>query len=135
MTRLWVDANVILRFVTKDPPQLAERAARLMVKAEKGELLLYVAPLVLAETVWVLKSFYKHPMSDIARVIIALVSATGIEVDDRTIVIRAVELSRDQNVDFVDAYLALQAASHGEVVCTFDTTDFKRLPVEWMEPK
>jgi predicted nucleic acid-binding protein len=134
MKRLWVDANIILRFVTKDPPPLAERAARLMSRAEKGEVILYLAPLVLAEIIWVLKSFYRYPMSDIAQVIIALVSASGIEVDDRTQCIRAIELARDQNVDFIDAYLAVQAAAHGESVCTFDTTDFKRLPAEWVTP-
>jgi predicted nucleic acid-binding protein len=135
MQRLWVDANVILRFVTKDPPKLAERAARLMARAENGEVSLYVAPLVLAEIVWVLKSFYKYAMSDIAQVMIALISANGIEVDDRALAIRTMELSRDQNVDFVDAYLALSASACKEPICTFDTTDFKRLPTKWLEPK
>lgn len=135
MSRLWVDANVILRFLTKDPQDLAERSARLMAKAEKGKVSLYISPLVLAEVIWVLKSFYRYSMMDIAHAIISLVSAPGIEVDDRELIIRAIELSRDQNVDFVDAYLALQAADHGEKVCTFDETDFKRLPVEWMMPE
>ena len=45
----------------------------------------------------------------------------------------AVELARDENVDFVDAMLALQAARRGEPVCSFDG-DFKRLPVQWMSP-
>ena len=52
MKHLWVDANVLLRFITKDPPALAERSARLMAKAERGEVSLYVAPLVLAEVIW-----------------------------------------------------------------------------------
>lgn len=135
MKPLWVDANVFLRFITKDPPKLAERAARLMARAEKGEVVLYLAPLIAAEIVWVLKSFYRYPMADIAEVLTALVSAPGVTVDDRGLFIRAVELSRDRNVDFVDAYVAVQAASRGEQVCTFDETDFKRLPVEWMTPK
>jgi predicted nucleic acid-binding protein len=63
------------------------------------------------------------------------VSAPGIEVDNREFIIRAVELARDRNVDFADAYLALQAAEHGETVCTFDESDFRRLPVEWTVPK
>jgi predicted nucleic acid-binding protein len=135
MKRLWVDANVLLRFITKDPPALAERAARLMAKAERREAAVYITPLVLAEVIWVLKSFYKYAMADIAHVMIALVSATGVVVDDRAAFIRAVELARDQNVDFIDASLALQAAAHGESVCTFDKTDFKRLPVEWITPE
>ena len=135
MSRLWLDANVILRFLTKDPPQMAERSARLMAKAESSEVSLYVSLLVLAEVIWVLKSFYRYPMTAIAHVIIALVSAPGIEIDHRELIIRAVELARDRNVDFADAYLALQAAGHGEKVCTFDESDFRRLPVEWMAPE
>jgi predicted nucleic acid-binding protein len=135
MKRLWVDANVMLRFLTKDPPALAGRAARLMARAERGEIVLYVSPLVLTEIIRVLKSFYRYAMTEIAQALIALVSASGIEVDDRALSIRAVELSRDRNVDFVDAYLALQAAAHKEPVCTFDEADFKRLPVEWVMPE
>jgi predicted nucleic acid-binding protein len=134
VSRLWVDANVILRFLTKDPPEMAERSARLMAKAEMGEVSLYMSPLVLAEVIWVLKSFYRYSMTAIAHVIISLVSAPGIEVDNRGLIIRAVELARDRNVDFADAYLALQAAERGETVCTFDESDFRRLPVEWTMP-
>lgn len=134
MSRLWVDANIILRFITKDPEEMAERAARLMVQAEAGEVSLYIAPLVLAEIVWVLKSFYQYAMAEIAEVLITLVTASGIEVDNRELTIRALESSRDLNVDYIDAYLAHQAAASGERVCTFDTTDFRRLPVDWITP-
>jgi predicted nucleic acid-binding protein len=113
---------------------MAERSARLMAKAERGEVSLYMSPLVLAEVIWVLKSFYRYSMPAIAHVAIALVSASGIEVDNRQLIIRAVELARDRNVDFADAYLALQAAERGETVCTFDESDFRRLPVEWTAP-
>ena len=81
-----------------------------------------------------LKSFYRYLMPAIAHVVIALVSASGIEVDNRQLIIRVVELAHDRNVDFADAYLALQAAERGERVCTFDESDFRRLPVEWMVP-
>jgi len=38
VSRLWVDANVILRFLTRDPLDMAECSARLMAKAEIGEV-------------------------------------------------------------------------------------------------
>lgn len=82
-----------------------------------------------------LKSFYRYSMTAITHVVIALVSASGIEVDNRVLIIRAVELPRDQNVDVADAYLTLQAAERGEKVCTFDESDFRRLPVEWTVPR
>jgi predicted nucleic-acid-binding protein len=113
---------------------MAERSARLMAKAMKGEVSLYISPLVLAEVIWVLKSSYRYSMTAIAHVIISLVSTSGIEVGNRQLIIRAVELARDRNVDFADAYLALQTAERGETVGTFDESDFRRLPVEWTVP-
>jgi predicted nucleic acid-binding protein len=83
VSRLWLDADLILRFLTKDPPDMAERSARLMAKAERGEVSPYISPLVLAEVIGVLKSFSRYSMMAIARVIISLVSAPGIEVDQR----------------------------------------------------
>lgn len=134
MKRLRVDANVLLRFLTGEPRDLAERASRTMLRAERGEVLLVLSPLVVAELVWVLKSFYRHSYEDIAQVLLPLFSADGLEVEDRETMIRAIELARDRNVDFIDAVTSLQAARHGETVCTFDETDFKRLPAAWIAP-
>ena len=51
MKRLWVDANVLLRFLTRDPEDMAAKAASLMLRAERGEVLLVVSPLTIAEMV------------------------------------------------------------------------------------
>jgi len=132
--RYRVDANVLLRFLTGEPKPMAERAARLMRQAERGEALLILSPLVVAEVVWVLKSFYRRSYDEIVRVLVPLLSADGVETEDRELLIRALELARSKNVDFSDAVLALQANRHGDTVCTFDETDFKRLPAVWTLP-
>ena len=134
MKRLWVDANVLLRFLTRDPEDMAAKAASLMLRAERGEVLLVVSLLTVAEMVWVLKSVYRRSLSEIAQVVVPLLGADGLEVEDRELMIRALELARDKNVDFADAVLALQAARRDETVCTFDVTDFKKLPAEWAVP-
>jgi predicted nucleic acid-binding protein len=133
--RLRVDANVLLRFLTGEPEGMAEPAARLMRRAEEGEVLLILSPLVVAETVWVLKSFYRRSAAEIAQVLIPLLSADGLEVKDREILVGALGLARDKNVDFADAVLALEAVRDRETVCSFDETDFRRLPAQWMSPE
>jgi len=132
--RLWLDANVVIRFLVREPQEMAAEAAELMKRAEAGEVRLYLSPLVLAEIVWVLKSFYSHPLTSISDVLLTLVSAPGVEVDDLESTIKALELTAARNVDFADAYLAVRAAAEGAKVCTFDRTDFRRLPVEWVRP-
>lgn len=129
-----MDANVLLRFLTGEPQALAQRAAQAILRAEGGETRLVVSPLVVAEMIWVLKSFYKRTPGEIAGVLIPLLSADGVEVEDKDTMLRAIELVRDLNVDFVDAVLSLEAIRKGETVCTFDETDFKRLPGPWVAP-
>ena len=134
MKRLWVDANVLLRFLTGEPDDMYEHSAELMARVEKGDAKLMISQLVLAEVIWVLKSFYKYSMEEIADALVSLLSASGVEAEDRQMMVRAVELAREKNVDYIDAHLALAAVAHGEEVCTFDKTDFKRLPVRWTSP-
>jgi len=69
MTNLWVDANILLRFLTGEPPDLAQRAFRLIQKAEFGEVTLRLSPIVVAEVLWVLYSFYKYFRVQIAEVL------------------------------------------------------------------
>jgi predicted nucleic acid-binding protein len=132
--RLRIDANVLLRFLTGEPEDMAESAARLMRRAEEGDVLLVLSPLVVAEIVWVLKSFYRRSAAEIADVLVPLLSADGLEVKDREILVGALELARDKNVDFVDAVIALEAVRNDETVCSFDETDFRRLPASWVSP-
>lgn len=134
MKRLWVDANVLIRFITRDPADMAEKAYVLLARAEKGELELTLTPLVLAEVVWTLKSFYGFNREEIANALIPLVTADGISADAPAVQVEALELFRDRNVDFVDAYLAAHARDRGEPwICSFDQ-DFDRLGVTRIEP-
>ncbi len=135
MKRLWVDANVILRFLTGEPETMARQVMQLMGRAERREVVLFISSLVLAEIIWVLKTFYHYSMDEIAEAILPLISADGIEVADRDLAVRAIELASDRNVDFIDAYLAVHAAQSDETVCTFDESDFNRLPVDWVLPE
>ena len=134
MKPLWADANVLLRLLTNDPPAMAERAAAVAERAERGELLLRVAPLVVAEVVWVLQSFYGHDKRRIAEALTALLTARGVDAVDGDTVVSALETMAGSNVDFVDAYLAQVSCATREAVCSFDE-DFRRLGVELVAPE
>jgi predicted nucleic acid-binding protein len=129
---VWVDANVLLRLLTNDPLPMAEKAAAIAERAERGEILLRVAPLVVAEVVWVLQSFYGHDKRRIADALAALLTARGVDAVDGDAVISALEMMAGNNVDFVDAYLAQVSCGAAEAVCSFDE-DFRRLGVELVE--
>ncbi len=129
-----MDANVLLRFLTGEPEDMAERAERLFERARRGEVSLRVHHVVVAETVWVLQSFHGHSRADIADVLVPLLTGHRLKVEGASVVVRAIEAMADRNVDFADALLAAAADSRGEGVASFDR-DFRKLGVELLEPE
>lgn len=132
-TSWWVDANVLLRFLTGDPPELAGRASRLLEKAERDGIPLRVHSMIVAETVWVLQSFYGYSKDEISGVLVPLLEHPALRVEGARTVVRTLETMASSNVDFADALLAETARSHGEGVASFDK-DFRKLDVEWRDP-
>jgi len=133
MVYIWIDANVILRFITGDPPEMAKNVLELMARAEKGEVALRLSHIVAAEVVWVLSSFYKYSKGEIAETMIAFINAGGICPDNPALLIQALKDMAGNNVDFVDAYLAAIARTRSEAVCSFDS-DFVKLNVNLVIP-
>jgi predicted nucleic acid-binding protein len=129
----WVDANVLLRFLTGDPPELAARATGLLEKAEQSGVPLRVHSVVVAETVWVLQSFYGYSRDEISGALVPLLEQPALRVEGARVVTQALETMATSNVDFADALLATTARSHREAVASFDK-DFRKLEVEWRDP-
>lgn len=124
---------MLLRFLTGSPPELAERAAQLLEEAQRGEVTLRVHPVVVAETVWGLESFYGYSRAEISGALVPLLEQPTLRVEGARVVVRALEVMAENNVDFVDALLAETARSRGEGVASFDK-DFRRLDIGWREP-
>ena len=120
MTPVWVDTNILLRFLTNAPVEQARRARELMRRAAQREITLIVPVVVLAEIVWVMRSVYGHPPKTVADALRSLVAAEGVAVENDEVVFDALDLFAERTVDFADAYLVASAARRGEAVATFD---------------
>ncbi len=127
-----MDANVLLRFLTDSPPELAERAARLLERGRRGEISLKVHTIVVAETVWVLESFHDYSRGRISDALAPLLEDYGLKAREKTAIGALHRMSRS-NVDFADALLAETALAGEESVASFDR-DFRKLGVELYEP-
>jgi predicted nucleic acid-binding protein len=115
----FIDTNVIIRHLTGDPADLADRATRLLATA--GPHQLWLTDLVLAEVVYVLESFYKVPRTQVAAYARAIVAFPAIRVDDPAMLLRAIEVYDTHRLDFADAYLVAAAERSGVgVVASFD---------------
>jgi predicted nucleic acid-binding protein len=53
-----LDTNVLVRFLSGDPPAQAAAARKLFARAAGGEITLDVSPVIVAETYYTLHSFY-----------------------------------------------------------------------------
>ncbi|MGI6208112.1 MAG: PIN domain-containing protein [Anaerolineae bacterium] len=126
--RAYVDANVILRFLLGDPPDMAARARALFERMERGEITLIVDTVVIAECVWTLRSFYKIAISDIATTMRDFLLLPNLEVPERAVLLEALVTYERNGVDFVDALSAARMhAAEEEYVYSFDR-HFDRLP-------
>ena len=135
MRRACIDANVILRFLTGEPPEMATQARQLFAAADQGQVVLLLDDIVLAETVWVLTSFYKLPAIEVTRALLQLLSHEAIHADDKSLLAEALQRFSEHNVGFADALLATRMRHRGITeVFTFDR-HFDRLPgITRLEP-
>jgi predicted nucleic acid-binding protein len=128
----FIDTNVLVRHLTGDPPDMAARATRFL--GEEHDLLL--ADLIVAETVYVLESFYEAPRARIAESIRALIAFQSIVCVDPALLLRAVEIYEVDRLDFAEAYLVACAETTGvERIASFDRSISRVHTVERVEPR
>ncbi len=121
MKEALVDANVILRYLTKDPPAMAEAALKIFDEARNGKISLSIIPITVAEVVWVLESFYGYPKQQITETMTPFLMCEGLEVENLDLLIGALTLYHEKNLDFADAVLAITALRKGpKIICSFD---------------
>lgn len=127
----FIDTSILVRHLTGDPPDMAQRATRYL--ALEHDLL--VVDLVVAETVYVLESFYEAPRSQVAEAIRSLIAFDSIVCVDPALLLRAVEVYETDRLDFAEAYL-VACAETTEVgrVASFDRAVDRIDTVERVEP-
>ena len=127
----FVDTNILVRHLTGDPPEMAARSTAYLADASE----LYLADLIIAETVYVLESFYKAPRDQIATAMRSLVAMRSVITVDPALLLRAIEVYEIDRLDFAEAYLIACAESTGiGRVASFDRAIDRVDTVERVEP-
>jgi predicted nucleic acid-binding protein len=121
-----VDANILLRYVTDEPRDLADRAGELLQAAENAGISLCVASPTVAEMVYVLESVYLWDHPRIADRLLDFVDAGVAVILEHEVVKQALIWYHNiRGLDFEDAYIAALAMSRRHsTVMSFD----KHLP-------
>jgi len=108
-----VDTDIIVRYLTGDDPQQADKARTVI-----GQKPVFVPRTVLLEVEWVLRGVYDLPSEQIIPALRALAGLPGVSVEDAGLVAKAMDWA-EAGMDFADA-IHLAAAAGCESFLTFD---------------
>jgi predicted nucleic acid-binding protein len=123
-----VDTSVLVRYLTGDPPAMADAAASLI----DSDAAIDITDVVLTETAYVLTSVYEAPREDVVDHLIALLRRTNVHLHegDTDLACEALLLCRPSGrVSFADAMLWARARSSALPVYTFD----ERFPADGID--
>lgn len=127
----FVDTNVLVRHLTGDPPHLAARATAFL----STDVVLLLTDLIVAETAYVLESYYETPRPQVAASLRSMVTFDRMLCVDAPLLLRAIEVYETHRLDFAEAYLVACAESSGiGAVASFDQSIDRVRTVERLEP-
>jgi predicted nucleic-acid-binding protein len=114
-----LDTNVLVRYLVRDDPVQAARAARELERDEQ----FFIGAVVLCELVWVLESGYGFNRHEIAEALDRIFTTAQFEIEDKDIAFGALQDFRRSPADFADCVIGRRnrAAGAAETV-TFDKT-------------
>jgi predicted nucleic-acid-binding protein len=133
--RAVVDTNLLVRFLTEDDPEKARSVEALLGKAGKGEIKIFIPSVVIAELVWVLKSFYEMEAAEISELVGAVLNTPGLDTQDKNILRGALKTFERKGIDFVDAWILEFARERNiKTIYTFDKKHFKETDFKIASP-
>jgi predicted nucleic-acid-binding protein len=121
-----VDTNVLLRFFVGDNKEHFLHAKNWFKEAQEGKMRLVIKPLVVAETCFVLESFYKKGREEIAEVFEVFLSQRWLKVEEREILL-ALWVEYIGGLHFVDSFLLTWVKVNEAGLLSFDKDLLKKV--------
>ena len=106
MMARFLDTNILIRYLTRDDPDKAPRALRLLTRVERGEEKVALSPMVIFEVVFTLQKQYRVPRERIRDSLGDILSLRGVEMPNKELFRRALDLYARGGISFADAYNA-----------------------------
>lgn len=115
-----IDANVVIRFLLNDHPELSQQAKSIFLTAQQRLRKIYLDEVVVAEVVWTLSSFYKIKKADLVDRLEKILSQDWIVNPRKSLILKSLDLFRSVNLDYIDCWVFIIAKSLGMTLETFD---------------
>lgn len=129
-----VDANVLLRFLTNDIVEQAERVEKRFKEAEKGGITLTILPICVIEVIFHLEHWYHYNRQDASHLVETLLSPDWLNVIDKDAVFEALRLYTNETIDFVDILLWVMAGKEKSSILSLDKDYDHLTPSRRIEP-
>ena len=125
MKKQILDTNVLLRFLVGDNEKQQKEAQRWFKEAEQRKRKIVIVPLIIAETCFVLESFYKKQRGEIAEALEVFLAQRWLEVEEREVLL-SLWFWYQKGLHFVDSFLLAWAQVHTKGILTFDQSLSKK---------
>lgn len=129
-----LDTNVIVRFLAGNKDEKYKGVFIFFQDIEKGKTTVELKLIVLFQTIFVLKSFYKVPKGQIVKAMLALLKFNGLKINEKRIVVRTMEIWDAENIEIVDAYLVACLEKDSQNILYSYDTDFDKFKIGRIEP-
>jgi len=121
MKKFFVDTNFFLRFLLKDIQNQHIQAKKLLLEGAEEKIELFTSLIVIFELYWVLTSFYQKNKKKVAKIILNILKLKFIDLEEREILIHALKIYSNSNLDFEDSYnLVYALTKKADKLATFD---------------
>ncbi len=100
------------------PPESGKVATAFLARSQDHELL--ILDVIIAETVYVLESFYRVHRSEIADMVRSLLAFSAVLVSNQDLLLESVRLYESTALAFGDCYLIATAAALKSQIATLD---------------
>ena len=133
MTSL-LDTNVIVRFLTGNNDEKFKGVYVFFQDIEQGKIKIELKLIVLFQTIFVLKSFYKVPKSQIVKAMKGLLKLRGLKILDKKTVVSMIDIWDSNNIEIVDAYLIACLEKNSQNILYSYDRDFDKFKIRRHEP-
>lgn len=129
MSVRFLDANIIIRYVTQDDAVLAQKARAILQRIKDGTVQATTCEAILSECVFVLSSkrLYHLPRPQVAELLKVIIAFKGLKMAYKRVYQKALDLYAMTTLDFADA-LAVAHMERQKIteIYSFDT-DFDKI--------
>ena len=129
-----LDTNVIVRFLTGNTDEKFKGVYDFFQDIEQGKISVELKLIVLFQTIFVLKSYYKVPKGKIVKAMKGLLKLKGLKIIEKKTVVNMMDIWESNRIEIVDAYLIACLEKNSQNILYSYDKDFDKFKIKRNEP-